>query len=43
MNAGSLVQLFCCNMEYADELLFMPLESVFSGKGGGVLDGDDED
>ena len=43
VNAGSLVQLFCCNMEYADELLFMPLESVFSGKGGGVLDGDDED
>ena len=43
MYAGSLVHPSWCNIEYADELLFMPFERVFSGRGGGVLDGEEED
>ena len=43
MYADSLLQLSCCDIEYAEELLFIPLDKVFSGRGGGVLDGEEDD
>ena len=43
MYADSLVRPSCCSIEYAEELLFIPLDNVFSGRGGGVLDGEEED
>ena len=43
MYADSLLQPSCCDIEYAEELLFIPLDKVFSGRGGGVLDGEEND
>ena len=40
---GSLWHPSGCIIEYADVLLVNPFVSVFSGSGGGVLDGEEED
>ena len=40
---GSLWHPSECLVEYDDIRLLRPFDSVFSGIGGGVLDGEDED
>ena len=40
---GSLLQPSWCSIVCAEALLLIPFDNLFSGRGGGVLDGEEED